>query len=62
VRICASCPVELGLCPFCSTFWTRDEGGKRYGVLRTDHADGHANGPTSGGPQFLNLLPNVVGA
>lgn len=58
--VCAACPVQKGECPYCGTFWTRNEAGKLFGVRRTYHRDGTANGPTNGGPLFLHLLPNVV--
>lgn len=60
MNLCAACPIRLGECPYCGTFWTRNESGKTYGVRRTDNPGGVANGPTNGGPLFLNLLPNVI--
>lgn len=58
-QYCAACPVRLGECPRCGTFWTTADGGGGtvYGVIRVDQ--GFADSPTTG-YSWLNHLPNVI--
>jgi hypothetical protein len=36
---CAACPVDVGECPRCGTFWFRRGGEKRYGVRPVEKCD-----------------------
>ena len=57
---CAACPVDVGECPRCGTFWWRT-GGKRRGI-RPISAEALAKDAArfSYGHMSLNALPNAV--
>lgn len=63
---CANCPVRIGECPHCGTFWidahvaAGGAPGKRYGVHPVDSNPVIASGRDTTKPGFLETLGNVV--
>ncbi len=63
MSVCATCPVDLGECPRCGTFWIRTfagPAGKRLGVRRVDSNPVIASGKETTQPGWLDGLWNVV--
>ena len=58
--MCAACPVWLGECPQCGTYWFSD-GCKRYGVSPVLPGSPLWQQPgTTARHTVLNVLPNVT--
>lgn len=63
--MCSACPVDVGECPDCGTFWSRS-GGKRYGMRPASEDDARLirnlqlrNG--TAGIVYRHELPNAIG-
>jgi hypothetical protein len=62
-QFCSACPVWLGLCPRCGTYWLPQGGGgdfKRYGVRPVESNALVAVGGDTRHPGWLGQWPNVV--
>jgi hypothetical protein len=66
-NVCSACPVNIGTCPTCGTFWWTRGDGKRYGMRPATEQDAATiralqtrHGYTAY-PVYWDELPNAIG-